>query len=66
MRWLSTQDDTVHIRQLEDADAMAELPAPVAEYFAATGFRAALCHASGRRPGTRWCTHLRKQPFRLS
>jgi RND family efflux transporter MFP subunit len=40
MPWLATLEDTVHIRQTEDADAAAELPAPVAEYFAATGFRA--------------------------
>jgi len=39
MRWLSTQEETIHIRQTEHPDA-AEIPAPVIEYFAATGFRA--------------------------
>jgi RND family efflux transporter MFP subunit len=40
MRWLSTQEETIHIRQSEHAEAETEVPAPVAEYFAATGFRA--------------------------
>ena len=40
MRWLSTQQETTHIRQTEDAGVVTEIPAPVAEYFAATGFRA--------------------------
>jgi len=40
IRWLSTQEDTIHIRHEESADAESEVPAPVAEYFAATGFRA--------------------------
>jgi RND family efflux transporter MFP subunit len=39
-RWLSTQQETIHIRQTEDADAVTEIPTPVAEYFTATGFRA--------------------------
>lgn len=42
MRWLSTQTDLVHVRQLEktDGEKQNEIPGPVAEYFAATGFRA--------------------------
>lgn len=40
MRWLSTQEDTVHIRQMEGDGDRPEIPPPVAEYFAATGFRA--------------------------
>lgn len=42
MRWLSTQSDLVYLRQPESADGDNddEIPAPVAEYFAATGFRA--------------------------
>jgi RND family efflux transporter MFP subunit len=42
MRWLSTQTDLVYSRQLNNAsDAeQNEIPGPVAEYFAATGFRA--------------------------
>jgi RND family efflux transporter MFP subunit len=40
MRWLSTQEETIHIRQTEDPDPATEIPAPVVEYFAATGFRA--------------------------
>jgi len=39
-RWLSTQQETIHIRETEDADAVTEIPTPVAEYFTATGFRA--------------------------
>jgi len=39
-RWISTQQETIHIRQTEDADAVTEIPTPVAEYFTATGFRA--------------------------
>lgn len=43
MRWLSTQSDLIHVRQTEnDAEQEEEnaIPAPVSEYFAATGFRA--------------------------
>jgi RND family efflux transporter MFP subunit len=40
MRWLSSQTELLHLRQ-NDAGRhkQAELPAPVAEYFAATGFQ---------------------------
>jgi RND family efflux transporter MFP subunit len=42
MRWLSTQTDLVYLRQVNNAegDEKPDIPAPVAEYFAATGFRA--------------------------
>ena len=40
MRWLSTQEETVFIQQGVDAPGVIEIPAPVVEYFAATGFRA--------------------------
>ncbi len=42
MRWLSTQTELVYLRQFDDADKekQNEIPRPVAEYFAATGFRA--------------------------
>jgi RND family efflux transporter MFP subunit len=42
MRWLSTQKDLVYERQVEgaDLDEREKMPEPVAEYFAATGFRA--------------------------
>ena len=40
MRWLSSQTELLYLRQ-DDAEGekQADLPAPVAEYFAATGFR---------------------------
>lgn len=40
MRWLSTQQETIHIRQTEDAETATEISGPVAEYLTATGFRA--------------------------
>ena len=42
MRWLSTQTELVHLRQIEDSgeEKPDEIPGPVADYFAATGFRA--------------------------
>jgi RND family efflux transporter MFP subunit len=42
MRWLATQTELLHIRQTEaSGDGKQEdIPGPVAEYFAATGFRA--------------------------
>ena len=42
MRWLSSQTELVHARQFENAgdEKQNEIPGPVAEYFAATGFRA--------------------------
>lgn len=42
MRWLSGQTDLVHLRQVENTDeeGQEEIPGPVKEYFAATGFRA--------------------------
>ncbi len=40
MRWLSTQNDLVYVRQPENPDPEIEIPGPVAEYFSATGFRA--------------------------
>lgn len=42
MRWLSAQTELVYLRQVEGSgsEAQADLPPPVAEYFAATGFRA--------------------------
>ena len=42
MRWLSTQTELVHVRQVENSgeeEEPHEIPGPVAEYFAATGFR---------------------------
>ncbi len=41
-RWLSEQTELVHLRRLENENErkQEDLPAPVAEYFAATGFRA--------------------------
>ncbi len=38
-RWLSTQTSLVHLRQVDSADSAGDIPAPVAEYFSATGFR---------------------------
>jgi len=38
VRWLSKQTDLVHLRKVEDAAEQQEIPGPVAEYFAATGF----------------------------
>ena len=42
MRWLSTQNELVYLKQQEspDEETAEDLPKPVAEYFAATGFRA--------------------------
>ena len=41
MRWLSTQNELVYLKQLESEDEETpDLPRPVAEYFAATGLRA--------------------------
>lgn len=40
MRWLSAQQETIHIRQTEDPETATEIPGPVADYFTATGFRA--------------------------
>ncbi|HEY2470454.1 MAG TPA: GAF domain-containing protein [Terracidiphilus sp.] len=42
MRWLSTQNELVFLKQSDSADGetASDLPKPVAEYFAATGFRA--------------------------
>jgi RND family efflux transporter MFP subunit len=42
MRWLSTQSDLVYVRQIENPLELAdeEIPPPVSDYFAATGFRA--------------------------
>ncbi len=42
LRWLTSQTELVHLRQIEDTGEgeQAELPAPVARYFAETGFRA--------------------------
>ncbi len=40
MRWLSSQTELLYLRQNEaESDKQTDLPAPVAEYFAATGFR---------------------------
>jgi RND family efflux transporter MFP subunit len=36
LRWLSSQTELVHLRNVDNG----EIPAPVAEYFAATGYRA--------------------------
>ena len=38
IRWLSKQTELVHLRKVEDAAEQQEIPGPVAEYFAATGF----------------------------
>ena len=41
MRWLSSQTELVYARQIDNAgEEQNENPRPVAEYFAATGFRA--------------------------
>ena len=40
MRWLSRQNELVFVRQNETSDGDSETPKPIAEYFAATGFRA--------------------------
>lgn len=40
MRWLSTQEDTVYLRETAEVVDTSAVPAPVAEYFSATGFRA--------------------------
>ena len=40
MRWLSSQNEILHLRQNDEGSDKNDLPAPVAEYFAATGFRA--------------------------
>ena len=42
MRWLSTHTELVYVRQLNHASEgeQDEIPGPVSEYFAATGFRA--------------------------
>jgi hypothetical protein len=41
MRWLSTQTELVYVRQLDhEGEKQNEIPGPVAQYFAATGFRA--------------------------
>ena len=40
MRWLSSQNETLHLRQKDkEGEKQTDIPAPVAEYFAATGFR---------------------------
>jgi RND family efflux transporter MFP subunit len=39
MRWLSNESELVYLRQAESEEP-SDLPAPVAEYFAATGYRA--------------------------
>ncbi|HMG87454.1 MAG TPA: efflux RND transporter periplasmic adaptor subunit [Terracidiphilus sp.] len=40
MRWLSSQTELLYLRQNEEGgNSNTDLPAPVAEYFAATGFR---------------------------
>jgi RND family efflux transporter MFP subunit len=39
MRWLSTQTELVYLRQDAHSDKATTLPAPVVEYFEATGFR---------------------------
>jgi RND family efflux transporter MFP subunit len=39
MRWLSTQTELVYLRQDAHSDKATPLPAPVVEYFEATGFR---------------------------
>ncbi len=40
MRWLSSQDELLYLRQNDaETDKETDLPTPVAEYFAATGFR---------------------------
>jgi RND family efflux transporter MFP subunit len=39
VRWLATQQEALHLRQREDEPA-ADLPAPVAKHFEATGYRA--------------------------
>ena len=42
MRWLATQTELVYVRQLDSTGEakQEEIPGPVKEYFAATGFRA--------------------------
>ena len=41
MRWLSTQTELVYVRQFDhEGEKQNEIPGPVAQYFAATGFRA--------------------------
>jgi RND family efflux transporter MFP subunit len=40
LRWLSTQPDRLHLRQLEETAANANLPAEVATHFENTGYRA--------------------------
>lgn len=42
MRWLSTQNDLVHVRQAEDGESeeSEEIPEAVRKYFAGTGFHA--------------------------
>jgi RND family efflux transporter MFP subunit len=39
VRWLATQQEALHLRKREDEPA-ADLPAPVAKHFEATGYRA--------------------------
>jgi RND family efflux transporter MFP subunit len=40
MRWLSTQNELVYLKQSEESEDKTDLPKPIAEYFLATGFRA--------------------------
>ena len=40
MRWLASQTELVHLRKADDGGEHQEIPGPVAEYFAATGYRA--------------------------
>ncbi len=40
MRWLSSQNEVLYLRQSDaESDKQTNVPAPVTEYFAATGFR---------------------------
>ena len=40
MRWLASQTELVHLRKADDNGEHQEIPGPVAEYFAATGYLA--------------------------
>lgn len=40
LRWLASQTELVHLRKVDDDGEHQEIPKPVAEYFAGTGYRA--------------------------
>jgi len=40
LRWLSAQTDILHLRQHEESERSADLPAPVVHHFEETGYRA--------------------------